>query len=357
MINVIVFGTGKLSETVIGFLNYKNVYIKCYCDNDGDKWGGYYKHKIVIKPQDIKNVKYDYIVIASQYSEEIYSQLISLGVKDEVIFEFNLFFNNLYELYPRERIERFIKCNDIKTIITGISYSFVGIKPDLLKHKGYSFANGSQDIYYDSKIVKYIAKNGYGTSVKYCIIGLSYYSFQYDLSLSKMNHKLYGYYEFFKDLHNAKKNNVVRISINRYIANKILNLNIFSEEYTSFGDSVNKEEVGKKIANIDCNKDYPNTVSENQAIFREYITFLKNHNIKPIVVVFPASKYYTKYFSDRIENEFHTIINKFKAEFKFQYIDYFRSNLFNDDDFEDVSHLNSKGAEKFTKILNEVIEW
>jgi hypothetical protein len=150
--------------------------------------------------------------------------------------------------------------------------------------------------------------------------------------------------------------------VNSVIANKIFKKNEndvfeFNWNSTTLNQYDNKLELGKWQAEKDCDKDYPNTVLENQAIFREYITFLKDHNIKPIVVVFPASKYYTKYFSDRIENEFHTIINKFKAEFKFQYIDYFRSDLFNDDDFEDVSHLNSKGAEKFTKILNEVIEW
>lgn len=74
-------------------------------------------------------------------------------------------------------------------------------------------------------------------------------------------------------------------------------------------------------------------------------------------MIFPASKYYTKYFSERIENEFRSIINEIGKLYDFQYIDYFRSELFTDDDFVDVSHLNGDGAEKFTKILNNLIKW
>lgn len=74
-------------------------------------------------------------------------------------------------------------------------------------------------------------------------------------------------------------------------------------------------------------------------------------------MIFPASKYYTKYFSERIENEFRSIINEIGKLYDFQYIDYFRPELFTDDDFVDVSHLNGDGAEKFTKILNNLIKW
>lgn len=62
-------------------------------------------------------------------------------------------------------------------------------------------------------------------------------------------------------------------------------------------------------------------------------------------------------FSLLLEREFQSIIKAFKKEYDFQYIDYFRSEKFNNEDFEDVSHLNPKGAEKFTEILNEIIDW
>ena len=62
-------------------------------------------------------------------------------------------------------------------------------------------------------------------------------------------------------------------------------------------------------------------------------------------------------FSERIENEFRSIINEIGKLYDFQYIDYFRSESFTDDDFGDVFHLNRDGAEKFTKILNNLIKW
>jgi RNase H-fold protein (predicted Holliday junction resolvase) len=118
-----------------------------------------------------------------------------------------------------------------------------------------------------------------------------------------------------------------------------------------------KEELGKIQAKRDCNKNYPKTVEENVHIFEEYIKMLRENNIEPIVVVFPATKYYYNYFSKRIENEFSAIIDSMRKKFNFVYLDYFKSHVFEtDEDFWDVSHLNESGAQKVTKFINDYIK-
>lgn len=360
MLNIIIFGTGKLSGIVISCLKHDKVNIIYYSDNDKNKWGSTYQGKEIIDPSKLANIDYDYIVIASQYNEEIYSQLIHIGVIEEKIFEFCEFFRFTGELYPKDRIEKFIRSEEnYECIITGISYSLSGININSLKYKAYTFANGSQDLYYDYKIAKYIIENT-NYNLRYCIIGLSYYSFQYDLSLSNMKFRLSGYYEFFKDCHNAVDIQINRSDINTRIGRLIINVTeekqlVFNKSLEPFEYNNQKEELGKQIAINDSNKNYPKTVEENKVIFENYIELLQKNNIEPIIVVFPTTKYYSKYFDSRLEEQFHSIVNPFKSKYRFKYIDYFRSELFEDKDFSDVSHLNWDGAEKFTQIINQII--
>lgn len=360
MLNIIIFGTGKLAEVVEACLKHNLANVIYYSDNDSSKWGSIFKGKPIIEPTKLNNTEYDYIIIASQYNEEIYSQLIKMGISNEKIFEFGVFFKNGGEVYPKDRIEKYINShNDYECIITGISYSLVGIDIDSFKYKAYTFANGSQDLYYDYKIARYAINNG-GDNIKYCIIGLCYYSFQYDLSLSNMKFRVNGYYDFFNDSHNAHSIKENRDDINKKIGNLLISFGngeqvAYQKPMTAFEDSMNKVEMGKRIATNDCNKNYPKTVEENKKIFKEYIEFLIKKNIEPIVVVFPASKYYIEFFSSRIKEEFSEIINEFQKEYNFKYLDFFENNLFEDRDFCDVSHLNKDGARKFTKLLNELI--
>lgn len=103
--------------------------------------------------------------------------------------------------------------------------------------------------------------------------------------------------------------------------------------------------------------DYAATRNENEKILEQYILFLKENNIVPIIVVCPTSKYYRDNFNINRKNIFYNILDKLKYKYNFQVVDYFDSDLFEDDDFGDYSHLNGNGAEKFTRILKEKIEW
>ena len=117
------------------------------------------------------------------------------------------------------------------------------------------------------------------------------------------------------------------------------------------------DDIGIYEAKKNSSMYYEDTRRENEKIFEEYILFLKGKNIMPIIVICPASKYYRENFNYKKKDEYYNILNKFKNKYNFQVIDYFESNLFEDDDFWDYSHLNGKGAEKFTKILKKEIIW
>ncbi|WP_242982171.1 chemotaxis protein [Clostridium sp. LS] len=364
---ILMFGTGNLSSIIENLLNDK-VNILAYVDNDHNKWNSKKNDKYIISPDKIANYDYDYIIIASQFNEEIYTQLLLMNIDKRKIFQYSKFMDNYWN-YCKEYINVFKSHLDgfFEVLVTGISYALFGFSEKKCIKRTLKFAFSSQDLFYDYNIIKYLIKNyKYEMSnVKAVIIGLSYYSFQYDMSLSAMKSKTVMYYEVLKDSHHFKEIQRVyeEYDINKSIGDKLLRKNkdgkydIQDMEDEKINVFENMELIGKQQAKRDCNKNYPNTVKENVEIFEAYLNLLMDNDIKPIVVVFPATKYYTSHFSERIEQEFKNIIEKVQKKYDFQYIDYFRSSLFKDDDFKDVSHLNKTGAIKFTQILNKIINW
>lgn len=350
MKKVIIFGTGKTAYNVVNNLK-EDIEIVAYLDNDKSKIG--YKDSYpVATPHEIEKFEYDYVIIASQYEEEIFQQLKELNIDEKKIIRFFKWFDSNNN-YVKMVITSYHNNSNYRVIVTGISYTRAAILENVLKYKCVLAAFASQDIRFDYKMAEYIIHNKYDNKIDYCIIGLSYYSFQYDLLKSSMKNKS-DFYSFIDSKDDEKNYDFENENI---VFRKEFKNNFSQEvEFSKLEKNI-KSEIGKKQALLDCNKNYPETVEENKQILKNYLKLLKNNKIKPIIVVCPASKYYTKNFSKRIEDEFHTIIDEFRNEFGFQYIDYFDSEEFDDDDFQDVSHLNNKGAEKFTNILNKIIKW
>lgn len=365
MYNIIVFGTGSTSQVVVNSLNCR-CKIVAFIDNDPKSWG--VKDGIFVKsPASIKDINYNYIIIASQYNESIYNQLINLGISKEKILQFyrvvdteNNYVNKTINLLE-------LSNNEYEMIATGISYCNLGLRDDIIKKKCLKIAFSSQDLYYDYNTVKYILNkfSDKCENLRYCLIGMSYYSFQYDMSLSSMKNKVLLYYETMGLYHNNPGiiETFEDYCISKKIADKLFEVendgkySFENQGRIPFGHQQNKYEIGKIQAERDCNKNYPETVRENKEILRFYLQLLKDNNIKPIIVIFPVTKYYRKYFSNQIKNEFYDILDEIRIDFDFQYIDCFDLDIFEDNYFYDVSHLNYEGAEIFTKILNKIIQW
>lgn len=371
MKRIIIFGTGSTSKVVKSGLK-DDVNIICYCDNDKNKWNKIYEGRKIIEPYKINEMEFDYLLIASQFNESIYKQLLELGIDYNKIFQFFKYVDSHCN-YIKNDLNPLIYFRFTKElIITGISYIERAINPDLLLKNSTNLARHSQDLYFGYHLVKYIIDNYKKDLVKlkYVFIGLSYYSFEYDMSLSAMKGKVHLYYEAIGKKHNLLDiNEYIKVNkISENIAKNVFNLdkdgypkvNWFHDEsfnYNSNSICNINEEIGKKQALLDGNKNYPETVKENIQIFKDYLKLLKDNNIKPIVIICPVSKYYSKYFPQRLKDEFQNIIKETKKEYDFQIIDCFDSYKLNEDDFFDVSHLNSKGAENFTNMLNKIVEW
>lgn len=304
---------------------------------------------------NLENYKYDFIFVV----EDIDKNKILKSIKK--YNKKNIYFFEDYKLSVIEgldyKILDMLRRNKINGIITGLSYAEVGIKEDI-NDNFINFSFSSQDLYYDFKLIKYLFNfKQVKDNLKYVIINMGYYSFDYDMTKTNARNRIHRYSNYFEDYHNNEslmERDIIRSFYEKGITFKeYIDMNKLKEEtILTLNDSKGIYEAQKNSS-----MDYEVTRKENEKILEEYIVFLKENSIVPIIAICPTSKYYRDNFNINKRNIFYNILDRLKYKYNFQVVDYFDSDLFEDDDFWDYSHLNGKGAEKFTKILKEAIQW
>lgn len=304
---------------------------------------------------NLENYKYDFIFVV----EDIDKNKILKSIKK--YNKKNIYFFEDYKLSVIEgldyKILDMLRRNKINGIITGLSYAEVGIKEDI-NDNFINFSFSSQDLYYDFKLIKYLFNfKQVKDNLKYVIINMGYYSFDYDMTKTNARNRIHRYINYFEDYHNNEslmELDIIRSFYEKGITFKeYIDMNKLKEEtILTLNDSKGIYEAQKNSS-----MDYEVTRKENEKILEEYIVFLKENSIVPIIAICPTSKYYRDNFNINKRNIFYNILDRLKYKYNFQVVDYFDSDLFENDDFWDYSHLNGKGAEKFTKILKEEIQW
>lgn len=85
--DVLLWGTGRGAENYLKNGNVENVNIIGYIDNDSLKWGEKIENRPIYSPEQIRNLKFDKIIICSDvYYDSIREQIITqLDIPDEII--------------------------------------------------------------------------------------------------------------------------------------------------------------------------------------------------------------------------------------------------------------------------------
>lgn len=316
-------------------------------------------YKIKLNLNDLSNKEYDYIIILEK-DKNISKKIIDSLMKNNV--DLNKIFNFYSYSYPyfiegfETKFNQFLMKQKIELLVTGLSYSEVGVNCDKLSVPSFNFSLSGQDIFYDYYLTKYLLNfNVFKNNIKKICINMAYYSFDWDLSLSPNSFtRIHRYLYTLGKTHNY--NNILHLKL----CHSIYKSKDYERDYLNYHryklNTVLKDidYQQEKIAKKQANMNYPKTVIENKYIFEMYLKMLNENNIKPIILILPTSRHYYKYFSNNYQkNKFYKIINQFRKVYNFKVIDYFNSKIFNDEDFCDYSHLNNKGALKFTSILEK----
>lgn len=95
MIKLIIFGTGVGLNKLLKAIAYEHIKIVAIVDNDHKKWGNSICLLQVQSPDVIKNLEFDFIVIASQSYNQILQQLLMMGIDRKNLI--NFFSANLWD--------------------------------------------------------------------------------------------------------------------------------------------------------------------------------------------------------------------------------------------------------------------
>ena len=101
---------------------------------------------------------------------------------------------------------------------------------------------------------------------------------------------------------------------------------------------------------------YKQTAAKYEKLLGEFLEMLQANQVKPIIMVFPATKYYRDYFDKGFKTVFYKSIGILSDNYSFELIDLFDSGQFDLGDYVDFDHLGLEGAKKATRILNECIK-
>lgn len=368
MTRLIIWGIGSTARQVINKLKPD---VEVVAIVDSYKKEEVFFDKKVILPQELKTLSFDYILIASVYAQQIREQLLDLCIEKQKVLYLSDLKNGIangleaYRLYVcnffEKRLQDFVEQPEgIDTLVTGISYHNDGIAVKAFKnHKVFNWALRGEDLFYNYEVIKFIYDKypQKVQKVRHCIVGLNYYSFEYDLSKSRNAGEIERYYPYIKNGHNWVDDDCLDAMVmeQRALVSQFSSLRELLEENTTH---LLNDEAGERTAYNDFNKNYPHTVRENKIILRKYLCFLQERNIRPIILVMPVTRYYRKYVNCEKKQEFYKNLHSVLEGYpNVQVLDYFDAYELEDNYWYHVNHLNAEGAKKFTQQLEKDIKW
>ncbi|URZ03280.1 nucleoside-diphosphate sugar epimerase/dehydratase [Clostridium felsineum] len=360
MKKIIILGINYLTLKIEKLIDNNKCKIVAFISDNPNNKGKYLNNIPVISLDEALTYFYDFIIVTNEVKpDKRLHDVLNLYEYINIFYDFEIYraFFNLKNSFK-----------NLEAFITGISYLEVGIDASKLPFNTVNMAVSSQDLFYDYEIAKFILNSKKQENhIKYSFIGLAYYSFDYDLSKSSAGSRSYFYYPFLKTLHNYKDKHSLCTEFN--VFDKIIQ-GLFKNDYKTIlfdllrstpesnwanfvNGSLNEDKIksGHDLAMRNFNKNYPLTEKENILIFKNYIKLLKSNNITPIVVIAPTTEHYYKFLPKKLEDRFNFILGNIQKTENIKVLNYFRSNNYDNTDFYDVSHLNTKGTNKFTDAL------
>lgn len=358
---IIIWGAGNTARHTLKHMDGR-AEVLGFLDNNSDIRE--FEGLEALEKEQLRTIGYDYVVICSVSCREIYRQLTDMGVGKEKILVDPVFKAEQYRLYKanffRKKWKDLLAREKPEIFISGISYHNDGIDGQVFFSEvgktAFNFANRGQDIFYDYQIAKLLDRNRLLEKVTHYIMGLCYYSFEYDFSKSVNSWEIIRYYPYIQEQHNLASacpfEEFVH-TVREYLEGNKACYELFNNEIKF---TVNYEE-GARTAEMDFNKNYPVTVWENKRIFRQFLNFIKGKGIKPVIVIMPATEGYVQHCPKEFKEGFYDALSECMEGSAVQVLDYFGNYYGDISDYYHVTHFNAGGAKKFTEKLIKDIVW
>ncbi len=291
-----------------------------------------------------------------------------------VIFIVWILIECFYRFTPNNYTEKHNRIQNNYTtaeiLIFGNSHPFYGLNPKYFDQPAYNIANISQTIYFDKLLFdKHI---GNFEKLEYVVLNIEYTSLSQKNNTSEDVWRKYFYqaqmdldvpFIPFYDLsqYSLASNRSLKNSwrtIKTYFKNKTLvecDENGWGTTYLAENNHQNLEELSKIITkkHEDNSMDFDKNINGITSMIKK----CKDLDIKVLLVTMPVHQSY----SEKINNEKAQAIFEVAEKLAYEnsntsYLNLFYNKTFSDEDFFDPDHLNDKGAQKCSKMVNFFIK-
>lgn len=277
-----------------------------------------------------------------------------------------------------------------ETMVTGSSHALYGIMESAFDSECANLSMHSQDIYYDMVNARRAVQSADG-SIKTCIIVFGYYIIGQDLSKSiNWGHRLIReiYYPLFQDAYHWEnpesedaweifKPDLKEPDTVKQEAEAILNqilwkgyFNDYKKRKSGVFDwgngrtwkdlTIQERELAARQRTASHNKFIKRsaTIAENRELLAQFIRFLHENHIRPIVAVTAFTKEYMKHTDAEYPALIADMVTHAAREAACP-VDFYDMNqydgLWTESDFIDTDHMSEEGAEKASLFLNQRI--
>lgn len=258
----------------------------------------------------------------------------------------------------------------IENLVLGPSHIFCAVAPEYIDGHTFNASVGGQPLEYDYKIFnKY--KDQF-INLNTIVLGISYPSLWYKLADHERGFSLsfnYSkYYDFSSDLKGFSLNNLEvfnrPLSINygilkKYYINKkpikVSSKYGWNESYSQkdLFISGQKQAERQTLSRIYSDKN-KGILNQNVKLIESIIQWSKTNDVKVVLVTTPMHEEFRKRINmDQLQLMINTATDIANGHTNTFYYNFFEDNRFEESDFGDATHLHSRGAIKFSKILNK----
>ncbi|MCT4665908.1 MAG: hypothetical protein N4A45_11805 [Flavobacteriales bacterium] len=260
--------------------------------------------------------------------------------------------------------------DSVEILFMGSSQSLKGINPKFISAPSFNFANVSQSFYLDFELLKKYASEM--PKLKKVFLAVSYHSFFTQLSDSEEAWREDLYTLEYKIPASAKRSFVQQNSYFtiyglkatlkiitsgfQYDLAKRINKNGYENNKPLLDSSKVNDSVGEKRIEYHHEIMKRKWVNTNISTVEKMIEFLQEKDIKVYLYTTPTTAHYRKFQAKEYSVTNDSITNLLSNKYNIPYFDFENSNIFTWKDFNDTDHTNDLGAEKFSKLLNQVLQ-
>lgn len=264
------------------------------------------------------------------------------------------------------------RAGDIKGVILGSSHAYYGVNPEYISSYSFSVANVSQDFNYDYYILNKNIEEL--KNLEFVILPLSIFSLYSELDVGAERWRIYNYRHWFAyndfsfdEFFNIKNYSVFLASPDKISSVKrVIKYYLFADSDQAWSKSgwgtnynTNQSEKELLVSGKVAAKRHQATDFNERSLdsLEKIIRICDSKNIKLLVITTPEYFSYRENLDEkRLTKTIYTISELLRSNKNAKYINYMADGRFIGADFYDADHLNHKGSEKFSIIIDGEIK-